>query len=744
MATDSRPGEDFWVGDWFVRPRLSRIEHGDMQVHVTPRAMAVLVYLANADGAVVSRIDILDAVWPHMEVSQDALTQCIVELRKAFGDTPKHSRIIETIPKVGLRLICPVIAARGTSGTIERPSGRSNGSSVGERAVTGEMVAGSRQGDSAPRPWYSLFVPVVLAVGFVGAGITGVQYWNKAQDRQEESSSIATRAQRLTIAVLPFSLDSATDDDLQFFANGIQDELISQLATTGALDKVISRTSVMDYRDTNKSVRQIGEELGVRTVLEGHLRRAGNRVHLNVRLVDSLSGSLLWTGSYDSEPTVDQVFHVQSDIALSIARALQTTMTSTDSGRLGRQPTRNTKAYQFYLSGREYARGSDLLRDLPAAVQQFERATGLDPDFALAFAYLSMTHIHMYWTMDPSDGRREQAWSTVQRALEIRPDLPEAHLAKAWYHYQGHLDYDAALRELAIAEPGMPDDAEFWFARGAVYRRMGRWLQAVASLERAVELDPRNANLLRNLASSYSMLRHYEQADRALDRVLEVAPNAVEAKIQKASIPKLRDGDDSALSEAIRDNPLLRRGQRTLTEWHIALRSRRYDEALRVLDEWDDELIYESRLVYKLKASAYGIVYHLAGRPELSRSQFEIARRKLEQAVAARPDDPRLLISLAEAMVGLGEPGEGERLALEALALMPPSREAMDGPAYQVQAIVRVLAPAGAAGTVTDQLEAYLSAPGFWSIEGLLRDPRFDSVRDDPEFLALVEQYRRR
>jgi tetratricopeptide (TPR) repeat protein len=188
---------------------------------------------------------------------------------------------------------------------------------------------------------------------------------------------------------------------------------------------------------------------------------------------------------------------------------------------------------------------------------------------------------------------------------------------------------------------------------------------------------------------------------------------------------------------------LLRPGEEVLDKWFIAIRERDYEEAVRILGTWEPQLIQEARTLYKSKPLAYGIAYRLAGQSELAREQFEIARAQIETALALKPDEPRLLIALGEAMVGLGETGAGIASALRALELMPTSVAATDGAVYRIDAITRVLAPAGAADLAVQQLDGYLSEPGFWSIEGLLPDPRLDPIRDDPGFNALVEKYRR-
>jgi TolB-like protein/DNA-binding winged helix-turn-helix (wHTH) protein/Flp pilus assembly protein TadD len=700
-------------------------------IHLKPKVFDTLLYFVEHSHELLEKETLLEAIWPHVVVEENNLSQAVSTLRRVLGEHPADHRFILTEPGRGYRFVASVSqhtdehgAVTPVAGQGDRPDPAVDYVASGSPVASADSTMPARSGVTI-KGWWLAGIALAAAVLLVAAALF----------------LIPGERDLRSVAVLPFE-NLSFGDERALFVRALHDDILTQLGKIGAL-KVISRSSVLAYQEPARDFREIGRELGAATILEGTVQRAADAVHMNVRLLDADTGELLWTEAYEREPTVGNIFAMQSDIVRRVAETLDARLTPGESTRLDRPPTEDTKAYDFYASGRVYYRGSDLLRDLPAAALQFERAVEEDPQFALAHAYLSITCSHMYWTMDRNDARRDLAKSAARTALSLQPDLPDAHLAMAWYHYQGRLDYEAALQELAIAEQGMPGDADLLFARGAVYRRMGRWAQAVATWERAIELDPRNANLLRNHSSSYRMLRNFAQAEYYLDRVLEIAPDAVEAKVAKAAIPLTRDGDGTAMLQAIDGNPMLRPGQEILETWFIAMRARGYDTALKVLDEWPDDFVYSTRTLYKHRAAAYGITYRLAGQDELARRHFEIARAQLEKALTERPDEPRLLISLGEALVGLGHTEDGVRLALRAIELMPTSREAMDGPTYQKDAITRVLAPAGATDAAIEQLDAYLSAPGFWSIEGLLPDPRLDPIRDDPRFEALIRKHRR-
>jgi TolB-like protein/DNA-binding winged helix-turn-helix (wHTH) protein/Flp pilus assembly protein TadD len=664
-------------------------------IRLKPKVFDTLLYLVEHPHELLDKRTLLKAVWPNVVVEENNLNQAISTLRRVLGERPEDHRFILTEPGRGYRFV----------ETIHRRTHESGAAAVRKGHRNGWLFASA----------------AVLAVALLAVGML----------------SFVDQRNLRSIAVLPFENLSA-DEEHALFAKGIHGDIVTQLAKIHTL-KVISRTSVMQYDAPTRDLREIGQQLGAATVLEGTVQRVADSMHINVQLVEAESGELLWSEVYDREPTIDNLFAIQTDIAGSIAKALQATLTPTELEQLSRQPTQNTKAYEFYLSGRQYERGSDLLRDLPAAARQFERAVEADPEFALALAYLSITNSHMYGTMDHTDARRDLAHSAVQRALELQPDLPEAHLAMAWYHR----DPEAALRELAIAEQAMPGDVDVLFARGVIYKRMGQWPQAIQSWELAIEVDPRNANLLRQHASTFMLLRDYARAEHYLDRVLEIAPAGVQGHLSKTEIPLLRDGNFVPYLNYLVGNPLIPTEDQVSTQWEFALRERDFPAALELLDAWDGDLLYESRNGYWLTASAYGMTYQLAGQPELSAEQFEIARAQLEEALALSPDEPRLLIALGETLAGLGQPEAAVRLAFRAMELVPTSRNAMDGSVYRLEAIIRVLARAGAVNAALEQLDAYLAAPGFWSIEGILPDPRLDPLRDDPRFTALVERYSR-
>src|SRR5438309_12048941 len=300
-----------------------------------------------------------------------------------------------------------------------------------------------------------------------------------------------------SIAVLPF--DNLSDDkENAYFADVIQDDILTNLSKISDL-KVISRTSVILYRGSGiRNARDIGKALGVATLLEGSVRRIGNRVRVNVQLINANNDEHIWAEDYDRDLT--DVFAIQTDLAGRIASALQAKLSPNEKARLDRRPTQNPDAYLLFVQAHDYASQREMFNDTSLKAEPlFEQAIKLDPNFALAFAVLSMVESWLYHTSDPVPARREKARTAANEALRLQPDLPEGHLALGFSYYYGDRDYERALAEFETARRGLPNDAQAYLAIGAIQRRQGKWTESTANLEKAAALDPKNADILRNL-----------------------------------------------------------------------------------------------------------------------------------------------------------------------------------------------------------------------------------------------------
>src|SRR6266550_2173135 len=305
---------------------------------------------------------------------------------------------------------------------------------------------------------------ILLTIGVVLSAVTGFFLLPRASARKLDKS----------IAVLPFE-NLSDDKENAFFADGIQDDILTNLSKIREL-KVISRTSVMQYRGNAPNIRDIGKALGVSTVLEGSVRRSGNRVRVNVQLIDANSDQHIWANDYDRDLT--DVFAIQSDLAHEIANALQAKLSDTEKALMERKPTENGEAYLAFVQAHDLQCAVEDLGKLKQSEQLYARAIELDPKFALALARYSQLESWIFHIFDSTRERRQKARALAEQALQLQPDLPEAHLAMGFSYYYGDNNYDAALKEFEFARRGLPNESEVYLALGAIQRRQGKWAES--------------------------------------------------------------------------------------------------------------------------------------------------------------------------------------------------------------------------------------------------------------------------
>src|SRR5215831_6090634 len=352
---------------------------------------------------------------------------------------------------------------------------------------------------------------------------------------------VSARKVEKSIAVLPFQ-NLSDEKENAYFADGIQDDILTNLSKIGDL-KVISRLSVMSYRgDGVRNAREIGKALGVATLLEGSVRRAANRIRVSVQLINAGNDEHLWAEDYDRDLT--DVFAIQTDLAQKIASALQAKLSTNEKARLDHRPTQDPNAYLLYVQAHDYANKMDLFHDSSLKAEPlFEEAIKLDPNFALAFAGLSMVESWLYHSSDPIPARRDKARFNADEALRLQPNLPEGHLALGFSYYYGDRDYGRALAEFEIAKRDLPNEAEAYMAIASIQRRQGKWAESNANFEKAATLDPKNASILINLAYSYMALRNFEAAGKTLDRAIAITPQSYATVGLKALLAVVSMGD---------------------------------------------------------------------------------------------------------------------------------------------------------------------------------------------------------
>ena len=570
----------------------------------------------------------------------------------------------------------------------------------------------------------------LLASGLAISAVAGFFLFPRASGRNVEKS----------IAVLPFQ--SLSDEkENAYFADGIQDDILTNLSKIGDL-KVISRMSVMSYRgDAVRNAREIGKALGVATLLEGSVRRVGNRVRVNVQLINANNDEHIWAEDYDRDLT--DVFAIQTDLAQKIAAALQAKLSPNEKARFDRRPTQNPDAYLLFIQAHDYANRPDMFRDTSLKAEQlFEQAIKLDPNFALAFAGLSRVESWIYHSFDPIPAWREKARFNADEALRLQPDLPEGHLALGFSYYYGDRDYERALAEFEIAKRGLPNEAQAYMAIGAIQRRQGKWAESTASLEKAAELDPKNGSVLLNLAYNYMATRNFEAADKIFDRGIEAAPESFGSRALKSELAIRWKGDISVAEKELASMPpgVDPQGLVTLGRAEVLTLQRKFKEALQVIQQFRGETLLVSASVTCPKASLEGTLYLYLDDKVNAHSAFERARIIAQRLVRESPDDAARHGQLGLILAGLGQKDAAIAEGKRAVELLPESQDAFDGP--EVTAVLaQIYAWTGESDEAFRLLDHLLVVPNGITVPGLKLDPLWDPLRKDPRYQALIDKY---
>jgi len=519
----------------------------------------------------------------------------------------------------------------------------------------------------------------------------------------------------------------------------MQDDILTNLSKISDL-KVISHMSVMSYRgDGVRNAREIGKALGVATLLEGSVRRVGNRVRVNVQLINADNDEHIWAEDYDRDLT--DVFAIQSDLAQKIATALQAKLSPNEKARLNQRPTENSEAYLLFMQAEPYANGPEMFTENSLKAEQlYEQAIKLDPNFAGAHACLSMVESWAYHTFDPTPARREKARASADDALRLQPDLPEGHLARGFAYYYGERDYDRALGEFEIARRDLPNEAQAYMAIGAIQRRQGKWTDSIANFEKAVALDPKNAGFLYNLGFTYVALKQYEAADKVFDRALEVAPQSFSSRALKGIIAILWKGDVEAAEKQLALSPVRdANGLVTSTEVWVLTLGRQFSDALREIQQFPGE-VFDAHTGRTPKAFFEGLIYLCQGDKAKATTALEHARAIAEQLVQESPNDAPRRAILGQILASLGQKEAAIEEGKRASELLPESEDAYDGPQITGQ-LAAIYAWTGERDQALRLLDHLLQTANGISVPLLKLDPSWDPLRKDPRFQALVEKY---
>jgi serine/threonine protein kinase/Flp pilus assembly protein TadD len=549
------------------------------------------------------------------------------------------------------------------------------------------------------------------------------------------------------LVVLPF--ENLGPPDEEYFADGMTEEITSRLAAVRKLG-VISRTSAMRYKKQNASIKEIAADLGVEFVLEGTVRwnskgPESNRVRITPQLIRVSDDTHLWSERYDR--VLDDIFEVQSEIAEKVIGQLNIALLEPERKIVEAKPTENLDAYQAYLRGIDYAGKPDYSEeDFRLAIEMFERAVELDPDFALAHADLSRVHSALYFHgYDRSEERVAMASKAIDRALELQPSLPYVHLAIGYYHYWCHQDYEKAFEEFTIAEKDMPNDSRILSIVGAIVKRQGDIEKAVEQYKKAFEFSPQDASMAHEIGCAYMINRDYDKAESYYDNSISIAPDQVLVYICKAWNHWLHSGDIQGGRDILESMPgrmdrRINRRTGILFEWYrLELFSRNYDKALEVLEE-ADAIFEEGQWYFVTKDQLVAYACQLKGEAKRSRELYESALCSLQLEIEKRPEDDRVLSSLGIVHAALGQKEIAISKSEKAVKLIPVSQNAVIGP-FRVEDQAFVFSMTGEHEKALKCIEYLLDIPSWFSIHLLQIDPRWDPLRDHSQYNAILERY---
>jgi len=543
------------------------------------------------------------------------------------------------------------------------------------------------------------------------------------------------------IVVLPFENLGSPND--AYFADGMTEEITARLATVSGF-RVISRTSAAQYAGTDKSVAQIGAELAVDYVLEGTVRWArdeggASRIRVTPQLIQVADDTHLWAETYDR--VIDDVFDVQSEIAQSVTDHLGVSLAGAERTLVEAQPTSNLQAYQAYLRGRHLAKEPHFTyENWQRVMAAYQQAVDLDPDFALAHAELARGHALLhYFRHDLTPDRLQAADQAAQRALELAPNSHRVHLDIGYYRLWAYRDVDGALAEFERAGGGLPDNAEVLEAKGNVYLLQGRWEACLDAFQRAFALSPRDADLVAAAGAALWTMRRYPEAILAFDQAMTLAPETLWPYLYKVLNLWSWHGDPSET------RPVLEAMPPTTDDWTRwawfwqEMFEKRYDAAIAALSSPDEGWL-RVKMWARPNALFAAYAYERLGEPAAAAAAYETARTLLEAAVAASPEDPRLHSSLGIAHAMQGRHSEAIREGKRACDLLPRSEDGFYYLPYVID-LAHIFTILGDNEAALERLEYLLSNPSWISSPFLRMDPRWDPLRGDPRFQALLEKY---
>jgi TolB-like protein/Tfp pilus assembly protein PilF len=586
---------------------------------------------------------------------------------------------------------------------------------------------------SGKRTW--IFVVIIAGAMSLGLFFLGRITAPSKQGAVNEVSS-------KSIAVLPFE-NLSDDKGAAYFADGIQDEILTKLASIADL-KVISRTSTAKYKSKPEDLKTVSQQLGVATVLEGSVQKAGDKVRVNVQLIDARADSHLWAKSYDRD--MKDVFAVESEVAQEIADSLKAKLSPAEASTLATAPTKDPAAYDLFLKGEfEQRVANNNLRpeSFDQALVWYKEAIARDPNFALAIAQQVICRMRRHWLVEPlPEPELREIGQLAQRALTLAPDLAEAHVALGVFHYYGFREYEPALAQFQRAIELQPNNSTPLEFVAFVHRRQARWDATVNELKRAMEQDPRDASLVGNLAQTYCFLRQWKEAEASARQAQTIDPHEATG-IRMLLLSRLnRTADAQECRRLVATFPpdeLLTPNSGTYvmaigTHAEAFVLGRDFDAALKALETSSKGFSDEGQRL------AAGITIRvLAGDTTGAQADADHARALLEARLREHPNETRSIRALSWVYLALGRREDAIRLARQTVDLLPPEKDSVVG-SSNLTSLAEIHARTGAAREAVDILRRLLAMPAgeTVSIARLKIDPVWDPIRNDPGFQQLL------